>query len=318
MSMMGTSSDRVEADQLIDFVAEQLDSNRLVVVRRVDLDDVAADAEHAARELMVVPLVLDLDELPENLGSVDTLSALEWQQHAVIRLRGPQPIDTRHTGDNEDVAALEESPRRREPHAVDLVVDGRFFLNVRIGGRDVRFRLVVVVVADEVLDRVVGKKALELLVELGSQRLIVHHHQSRSVHCGDDVRHRERLPRPGYPEEHLVLVAALKSFAQLRDRALLVAPELEIGHERESVVGRRHTAGCKSGASAGHRTTNRRGRCRRVSGGGLLAWVVRWCRGRPRSSPSGFGLSRGASHGESAAVRLLAPAMSHPHACSSI
>jgi hypothetical protein len=36
---------RIERAQLVDLVAEQLDAQRLLFVRRIDLDDVAADAE---------------------------------------------------------------------------------------------------------------------------------------------------------------------------------------------------------------------------------------------------------------------------------
>ena len=57
----------------------------------------------------------------------------------------------------------------RQPHPVDLVVDRRLLLDIGIGGRDVGLRLVVVVVADEVLHRVVRKEPPELLVQLGSQ-----------------------------------------------------------------------------------------------------------------------------------------------------
>ena len=58
------------------------------------------------------------------------------------------------------VAPLEQRPRGRQAQLVQLVVDRRFFLDVGVGGGNVGFRLVVVVVADEVLDRVVGKKVL--------------------------------------------------------------------------------------------------------------------------------------------------------------
>ena len=78
---------RIERRQRIDIVAEQLDAKRLLFVRRIDLDDVAAHAERAAREVDVVALVLDLDELAEDLLARDALSQLQRQQHAVVRLR---------------------------------------------------------------------------------------------------------------------------------------------------------------------------------------------------------------------------------------
>ena len=49
---------------------------------------------------------------------------------------------------------------------VELVVDGGFFVDVEIGGGDVGFGLVVVVVADEIFDGVFGEEGFELVVEL--------------------------------------------------------------------------------------------------------------------------------------------------------
>ena len=58
------------------------------------------------------------------------------------------------------------------PHAVYLFVATRILLDVRVGARDVRLRLVVVVIADEVLDRVLRQQAAELGAQLGGERLV--------------------------------------------------------------------------------------------------------------------------------------------------
>ena len=228
--------ERIEAHELVDLVAEQPDAQGRLFVRRIHLDDVAADAEGAAAELVIVAFVLDLDELAQDQLAVHALPAFERQHHAVVGLGRPQAVDARHAGDDDDVAPFEERPRGREPHAVDLVVDRRFFLDVRVAGRHVGFRLVVVVVADEVLDGVLREEPAKFLEELRRQRLVVRHHQRRPVHGGDDARHGEGLAGPGDAEQHLVLVAPLQPFDQLGHGAHLVTAELEIGDEREAVV----------------------------------------------------------------------------------
>ena len=91
--------------------------------------------------------------------------------------------------DDDDIAALEQGPCRRQPHPIDLVVDRGFFLDIRVTGGNVGFGLVVVVIADEVLDRVFRKEPSEFLIELRGQRLVVRHHQRRPMHLRQHLRH---------------------------------------------------------------------------------------------------------------------------------
>ena len=58
------------------------------------------------------------------------------------------------------------------PQPVDVVVPGRVLLDVEVGLRDVRLRLVVVVVGDEVLDRVRGKNSRNSLQSCAASVLL--------------------------------------------------------------------------------------------------------------------------------------------------
>ena len=169
---------RVEADDLLDLVAPELDADGGVLGGRPDLDRVAAHAELAARRLEVVARVLDVDQLAQHLVAVDRLADLQEHHLLEVVLGRTEAVDAAHAGDDDDVAAQEERGRRRVAQPVDLVVDGRVLLDVEVLRRHVGLGLVVVVVADEVLDRVVGQELAELVAELRRQRLVV----------GDDQR----------------------------------------------------------------------------------------------------------------------------------
>ena len=58
-------------------------------------------------------------------------------------------------------------------------------------------RLVVIVVADEVLHRVVGEKRAELGTQLRRQRFVVCQHQRGAVALGNDVGHGKGLAGAG-------------------------------------------------------------------------------------------------------------------------
>ena len=84
---------------------------------------------------------------------------LDENQHPVIGVRVAETVDAGDAGDDDHVAPLKQRARRGHPQAVDLFVDRRFFFDVGVRGRNVGFRLVIVVIGNEILDRVFGKEA---------------------------------------------------------------------------------------------------------------------------------------------------------------
>ena len=101
-----------------------------------------------------------------------------------------------------------------------------FLLDVNVAGGNVGFGLVVVVIGDEVLDRVVREERLELVIELRRQRLVVRQDQRRAVHLLDDLGHRVGLARAGDAEQHLVLLAVVEPAGERLDGAALVSGRL--------------------------------------------------------------------------------------------
>ena len=99
----------------------------------------------------------------------------------------------------------------REPQPGDVVVLGRVLLDVEVGLRDVRLGLVVVVVGDEVLDRVRREELAELVAELRGERLVVRDHERRPLDLLDDPGHRRRLAGAGRAEQRLEALARVEA-----------------------------------------------------------------------------------------------------------
>jgi len=91
---------------------------------------------------------------------------------------------------------------------------------------DIGLGLVVVVVGDEVLDRVLGEELLELAVELGGQGLVVGDDQGRALDALDDIGDREGLAGACGAEEHLALEPLLDARGELVDGDGLIAGRL--------------------------------------------------------------------------------------------
>ena len=163
----------IELGDAVHHIAEQLDPPGAVfIMRREDVDGVAAHPEGAAGEIVVVAAVLQRHQVLDGGLAVDLVAARDAHGGAGIGLHRADAVDAGHRGHDDDVVALQDRPRRRMAHAVDLFVDRAVLLDIGVGARDIGFRLVVVVIADEILDRVFREEGLELAVELGRQGLV--------------------------------------------------------------------------------------------------------------------------------------------------
>ena len=101
-----------------------------------------------------------------------------------------------------------------------------FSMYVSVCG-DVRLGLVVVVVRDEVLDRVVQEHLAQLVGELGGERLVGQHDQHRPLQPLRDPGHRGGLTGTGGAEQDRVRVPGLN-------------PPLDVGDGRRLIAGRDH------------------------------------------------------------------------------
>ena len=227
------AGERVEVGDRLDLVAEQLDPVGRLRVGGVDLEHLALHPEAAAGEDRVVARVLHRDHLPEEGLALDLLPDLEQDHLLAVEVRRADPVDARDRGDDDHVAAREQSRGGGVAEPVDLVVDRRVLLDVEVLGRDVGLRLVVVVVGDEVLDRRLGEELAELVAELGGERLVVRDHERRAAEALDRGRHREGLAGAGGAEKRDVGLAGLDPLGDLVDRLRLVGGGRVGGVERE-------------------------------------------------------------------------------------
>ena len=231
------AGERIELLDILHGVAEQVDApGAVLVVRREDVDDVAAHPKRAAGKIGLGALVLQRDEIGDQLPLVDALALLQRKRHRGVGLDRADTVDARHRGHDDDVVALQQRPRRRVAHAVDLLVDGGVLFDVGVGPRHIGLGLVVVVVTDKILDRVVGKETLELAVELRGQRLVRRQDEGGALRRLDHLGHGVGLAGAGDAEQNLRTVVARDALDQLSDRGGLVALRLVFGLDDEGLA----------------------------------------------------------------------------------
>ena len=217
------TGERIKQLEGLDLVIEQLDAqSHLTVFGGEHVDGVTAHAEGAAAEVHVVALVLHAHQLDHHVALPHLVARAQRHHHLVVRLRFANAVNRRHGGDDHHIAPLQQALGARQAHLLDMLVDRRVFFNEQIALWHIGLGLVVVVVADEILDRVFGEKLAKLAVQLRGQGFVGRKHDRRTPHTGDHIGHGVSLTRAGHAQQGLEHLAVLQALNQLFNRLRLV------------------------------------------------------------------------------------------------
>ena len=165
---------RINGLELLNFVAPKMHAQGVVCIGQENVDRIALDAEGSSLEFGSGSAVEPTDQgVQEGIPS-PFLTDLEWNDAFVEFHRIANAVDATDGSDNNDIPSSTQQGRSgAQSQFFDFLVNGEVLFNVGIGGRDVRLGLVVVIVADEILDEVIREKLFELTVQLSSQRFVV-------------------------------------------------------------------------------------------------------------------------------------------------
>ena len=179
----GTAGDGVDLGNAVDFVAEELHADGPArPVGGIDLQRIAAHAEGVADEVEVVALIADLGQACASARRAVVFHArAERNNHVFIVDPGrPGRRYTTRTRRRSRPAAPDSDARRAVAQTLDLVVDGGVLFNIGVRLGDIRLRLVIVVVGNEVFHGVFREKLPEFRAQLRSQRLVVREDQRQA------------------------------------------------------------------------------------------------------------------------------------------
>jgi hypothetical protein len=216
-----------------DLVERHLEPDHRIACGREDFDRIAQCVVHALLEIEPGTAVLDVSESAQKLVAFDLLSAFDFDRECFVIFDVTETVDARDRRDDEHITACEQVERRGVAELFDFLVDRRVFFDVRIGRRQIRLGLVVVVVGNEIRNGVLREKTLELAAQLRSQSFVVSEHEGWALHFVNDVRHRERFAGTRRTEERLVLFSGAEARDKLFDRTRLIACRLEWRREFE-------------------------------------------------------------------------------------
>jgi hypothetical protein len=198
----------------------------MLVIGRDDFQSVPSHTEGTRFEFDIVTFVLCLDELSKHGIATVQPTDVEIDNDTAIGFRITNAVDARDGGDNDNVLPGDDRRGCGKSQALDLFVDVGLFLDVEVMLGNIRLRLVVVVVGDEVFHGVFREEFLEFSEELGGQGFIVRQDESRSLRISNDIRNGECFSCAGGAQQDLMPVPPLKAFHKLYDRFRLITHRL--------------------------------------------------------------------------------------------
>ena len=204
-------------------VIEHLDPERIICIfRREDINRISPNPEGTPAEIDVVPAVLHLHQSSNHITVRYPVPLAQRQNHLVILVRITDTVNRRDRCNNHDITTFHQRLGTRQAHLFDVLVDRRIFLDKQIPLGNVSFRLVIIVITDEILDGIIREKLPELTVQLRRQRFIGRKNDSRPTEARNHIGHRIRLPRPRYAQKCLERQTVFDSFNQFVDCLRLV------------------------------------------------------------------------------------------------
>ena len=177
-------------------------------------------------EINIAPVIMQLNQLLQNLIAVSLIADAQIQHHLLEIYGAAQSVDARDRAYHDNIPALRQGSRGRQPELVDLVIDRRVLLDIGIRLRHIGLGLIVVIVRNEILHRILRKELLELTVQLRRKGFVVSVHQGRLLKLLNDICHGKGLAGACYAQQSLRLVTAAKALRQGFDRLRLVSGRL--------------------------------------------------------------------------------------------
>ena len=217
----------IDLSNKLNLVAKELKAQRMLGIRRIDIDDIPAHTERSARQVVIVSIVLDIDERMDEVVALERNLLIDVRSEARIVLGRTDAVDARYRRDDDHIASRKKRRRRLMAQHFDFLVNGGVLFDIRIALRNIGFRLVIVVVAYKINHGVMREKLFELARELGSKRFVGSHNERRLFECLDGLCHGEGLAGTGDSQKNLIAVALLHAFNEARNCLWLVSRRLE-------------------------------------------------------------------------------------------
>ena len=225
---------RVETADSFNFISKKADPDKFFfTISRENFERISPDTKNTRFDFHFVSLITNIYQLTQECVPTIDLPEGNVQNRGTVGVRVAQTINCRNRSYDNHVLTRHQSGGCSQTKAVNFFINVGLFFYIKVSSGNVGFRLVVVVVRNEIFHSIFGKKLGIFGVELGCQGFVMGHHQCRQLKLLDNVGNGESFTSAGCAKEHLVVVAFVDAFNNFSNRFGLVAGRLIGGVEFE-------------------------------------------------------------------------------------
>ena len=183
-------SSRVKLLYLFNFITKKVNAESVVVIAREDIEHIAFDAEIAVPKFGSCAGIETLYQSMHQLSTREYVALFDCNHVLLEFHRVTNPIQARHRCHDQHIApARQESRSCTKAQFFNFIVDRKVFFDISTRSRDIGFRLIVVVVRNEVFHCIIGEEGFKLRIQLSCQRFVMCQHKGRVLdafhHIGD-------------------------------------------------------------------------------------------------------------------------------------
>ena len=168
--------------------------------------------ERTTLKIHLVARVLHVNESLDHIITVNLHSGTQGNHHVHIVIRTTNAIDTGYGCYDNDIFSLRQRCRGRKAQLINLIIYRGILRYISVRLRHIRFRLIIIIVGDKILNGILREKFFHFSVQLPRQCLVVGNNQRRLIQRLNDICHRKGLSRTGHTQQCFKLVAFFESF----------------------------------------------------------------------------------------------------------
>ena len=131
-----------------------------------------AHTEIAGNKFHFIAVILDFNQQSAQLRACHFHAFFKVHAQFAVTVRGAQVVNAGHGGHHNHVIARKQGGCGFQTQFVYMVIDGGIFFNIGVRLRDIRFRLVIIIIRNKIFHRIFGKKVFKLGIQLGGQYFV--------------------------------------------------------------------------------------------------------------------------------------------------